>query len=342
MFKEVRIINVNSVAIFNKHIQDAAKYSSYGIIYGNPKCQQHKKGYSFIWENDVTIHLSTMIKGQVVEYVFRLDGEELPPKTAMNIWKDFSKKYKTPKFHKVKEDAPFSASPFMYYNEEYEEQRVEAIGYDLNSAYGNAVLHANLPDTTKLSNCVKVKEGYMGFTEDGKIVYDGYAFWVFPIMTQEQKQPILDYFTYWWEKKKTAKNSKEKLDAKSHLNIVVGYWQKYNCFMRAAIVEFVNNYIKGIIANRDDVLMCNTDSIVCLNEIKELKIGKDLGEWKVEHKGQFAYIGFNYQWNKDKPSYRGIASSWFGRDYDILTDGVPEQNNIYYFDKEKCRVKKRR
>lgn len=341
MFKEVRVINVNSVSAFNKHIQDAKKYSPFGIFFGNPKTFENKKGRSFVWTNDVTVHLSTMIKSQVVEYVFRLDGEMLPPKTAMNIWKDFSKKYKTPKFHKVKEAAPFSASPFMYYNEEYEGQRIEAIGYDLNSAYGNAVINADLPDTTILSTSRKVKEGEMGFTEDGKIVYEGHAFWVFPIMTKEQKQPIIDYFQYWWDRKKNAKDSKEKLDAKSHLNIVVGYWQKYNCFMRAAIVEYVNNYIKGIIAGRNDVLMCNTDSIVCLNKIDELKIGKDLGEWKIEHTGQFAYIGYNYQWNKDKPSYRGIASAWFGREYDILVDGVPEQNNIYYFDKEKCKIRKR-
>lgn len=342
MFKEIKIINVNSVSIFNKHIQDAAKYSCYGLRYGNPKTFENKKGYAFIWENDVTVHLSTLISGRVVEYVFRLDGEELPPKTALNIWKDFSRKYKTPKFHKVKEDAPFSASPFMYYNEKYEGQRLEAIGYDLNSAYGNAVIHADLPDTTLIGNCRKVKEGEIGFTEDGKIVREGFAFWVFPIMTKEQKQPIIDYFQYWWEKKKNAKDSKEKLDAKSHLNIVVGYWQKYNCFMRAAIVEYVNNYIINTIKDRDDVLFCNTDSIVCLNEIKELKIGTDLGEWKIEHTGKVAYIGYNYQWNKDKPSYRGIASSWFGREYDILIDGVPEQNNIYYFDKEKCRIRRRK
>lgn len=342
MFKEVKIININSASLFNKYIAQARQYSPLGLFYGNPATYKEKKGRSFIWENDVTVHLSTIIKGKVVEFVFRMDGEMLPSKTAMNIWKDFSRKYKTVRFHKVKEDAPFSASPFMYYNEEYEGKRVNAIGYDLNSAYGNAVIHANLPDVTRIVNCKKVQEGWMGFTEEGKIVYEGYAFWQFPIMTQEQKQPIIDYFQYWWERKKQARTQEEKLNAKSHLNIVVGYWQKYNCFMRAAIVEYVNEYIRRIISGRNDVLMCNTDSIVCLNEIKELKIGKDLGEWKIEHKGQFAYIGFNYQWNKDKPSYRGISTAWFGREYDILVDGVPEQNNIYYFDKDKCKIMKRR
>lgn len=343
MFKEVKQVNINKAAEFNKMIKWAIEHSPYGLFYGNYLTFKERKGKSFIWENDVTIHLTTMYKKQVIEYVFRMDGGLLPPKNAINIWKDFSKKFKTPKYHKTKEEALFSASPFMYYNEEYENQRVTAIGYDLNSAYGNAVINADIPDTSRFIQCEKVKNGWIGFTENGEIVHEGkFAYMQFPIMTPEQKKPIVEYFQYWWEKKLNAETKEDKLDAKSHLNIVVGYWQKYNCFMRAAIVGYVNDYIKGIIHDRDDVLMCNTDSIVCLNEIKELKIGKDLGEWKIEHKGEFAYIGFNYQWNKDKPAYRGISSAWFKKEYDILIDGIPEQNNIYYFDKEKCKIRKRK
>ena len=342
MFKERRIVNVNSVALMNKYI-DIAKKKNLGLFYGNPDTYAERKHRSFIWENDVTIHLSTCIKNQVVEYVFRLDGELLPPKTAMNIWKDFSKCYKTPKWHKSKELAPFSASPFMYCNEEYEGQRVKAIGYDLNSAYGNAVLHADIPDTSHMSNCRRVRAGEMGFTESGEIVHEGQiGFWVFRKMTDEEKKPFIEYFQKWWNKKREATTKQEKMDAKSHLNIVVGYWQKYNCFMRAAIVGFVNDHIKSIIKDRNDVLMCNTDSIVCLNEIPELEIGEDIGQWKIEHRGDFAYNGFNYQWNKDKPSYRGISTAWFGDEYDILIDGIPESNNIYYFDKEKVKIRKRK
>lgn len=344
MYKEVRIVNINSVVEMNKLIHKAYSTSPFGILEGRPENHPIKKGYSFIWVNDVRIWLSTMEKGHVVQYNFRLDGVEQSPITAINIWKTFSKSYRTPRFHEDKESAPFTARPFMYYNPKFEKQRLDAIGYDLNSAYGNAVLHAVFPDTEHIvGTFMKVKKGQIGFTEMGKVVHEGgNASWIFPIMSQSKKQKIIDYFVHWWEEKKNAKDKIEKKKAKDHLNVVVGYWQKYNCFMRAAVVEYVNEYIQSIIKDRDDILFCNTDSIVSLNPIDGLKIGEDIGEWKIEHTGKVAYIGFNYQWNNEQPRYRGISSAWFKKDYDIITDGIPNSDNIYEFDWESVKIRRRK
>lgn len=339
MWKERIIVNINDVNKFNLLLKQAFQMPS-GVVYGDPKYYKGRKGFAFIWQTDVRIWVSFASEGKVRHYNFRLDGELQSPKTAMNIYKDFSRYYKVRRYHQDKEHAPFSASPFMYYNPEYEGKRVNAIGYDLNSAYGNAVLKADFPNTNIVKTSCEVGPNEIGFDMNGNVIRQGFAVWVFPIMTKEEKQPIIDYFTHWWQKKKEAKTPEEKKDAKDHLNIVVGYWQKYNCFMRAAVVSYVNDYIRSIINERDDVLYCNTDSIVCLNPINELELGTELGQWKIEHEGDFAYIGYNYQWNKNSPAYRGISKAWFKKDYDILTDGIPTEFNVYEYDKNKRKVVK--
>ena len=66
-----------------------------------------------------------------------------------------------------------------------------------------------------------------------------------------------------------------------------------------------------------------------MKPIESLKIGKGIGEWKIEHEGEFAFDGFNYQWDLEAPHFRGTSRNWFDDGWDILKDKLPKNGNIY-------------
>ena len=71
----------------------------------------------------------------------------------------------------------------------------------------------------------------------------------------------------------------------------------------------------------------------------EALVGPEIGQFKIEHKGSFAYNGSGYQWNYESPSIRGRSKEWFKNAYpngfDILRDEIPFMANKYEFNKEK-------
>ena len=116
--------------------------------------------------------------------------------------------------------------------------------------------------------------------------------------------------------------------------------QKTNPFIRAKIIYEANKMISDLID--ENTLYCNTDSIVSLTERKDIKLGNNIGQFKIEHQGDFAYIGFNYQWNRDVPSYRSIQKSAFKEGYDMLKDPLPARGsgNIVTYNENTYRLEK--
>ena len=98
-----------------------------------------------------------------------------------------------------------------------------------------------------------------------------------------------------------------------------------------------NEKIRSLID--DNTIYCNTDSIVSLKERTDFIIGDGLGEWKIEHKGKFAYVGFNYQWKEDTVAYRGIPKTWFVKNFDITKDDLPLDGNLWYYDDKKIQLR---
>ena len=47
---------------------------------------------------------------------------------------------------------------------------------------------------------------------------------------------------------------------------------------------------------------------------------------------EFAYKNLNYQWDLNKPTYRGTSKSWFKDGWDILKDARPTDGNFFDFD----------
>lgn len=265
--------------------------------------------------------------GRIYEYIARLDGlVKENVSNGLDAFKTMSQYYKIPRPELISDSIP-SASPYLYYNEKYEGQKLYAYGYDMNSAYSYAMLQ-DMPDTSKEYHSGIVTDKEIGFDLDLNLVEVGqYAEYIFPSMPS----PFTKFVKVWYNKKEKGKNNKDRENAKAVLNYSVGYLQRVNPFLRAIIVNRCNKLIKSL--QDENTILCNTDSIVTLKSRDDLILGTDIGQWKIEHQGDFAYTGYNYQWYHDQIAYRHIPTAWFDKGWDILEDELPDDSsNKYYFD----------
>lgn len=227
-------------------------------------------------------------------------------------------------------DGNISASPFLWYNKKYERVWVDAVCYDINSAYAWAMCQP-MPDTSKPSMCKVIEDGEVGFDCEGDIQREGFSNHVFKMLDYS---PFTKFAHKWFDRKKQPKF---KQKAKNVLVYSVGFLQRKNPYLRAYIVGLCNELVRSLID--ENTLYCNTDSIVSLKERKDFKLGSGLGEWKIEHKGKFAYDGFNYQWKDDTVAYRGVPKTWFPENYDITKDELPINGNLWYYDDKKIELR---
>lgn len=314
----------------NKHLKYC--YENRLIVERKKTSKETFKNKAFVEDKLVEFRLSYKKGTKACTYIFFKDGRADSQVTdGGEAFRILSKYYKVPKFDDPKILA-MSASPLLYKNKKYENQRNEAIGYDLNSAYSFGMIQP-MPDTSvpmRQGNIIEGKE--IGFIELPKpndptqmmLVpkYKGYSLYIFPLM----ESPFTKFVEVWYNKKL---NINTKAKAKGVLNYSIGYLQRVNPFLRATIIGHCNNYIKSLMD--ENTLYCNTDSLVSLKPREDFKLGNNLGEWKVEHSGKFAFSGFNYQWNLETPSYRSKPKSWFKKGWDILKDELPVESNIYVY-----------
>lgn len=283
--------------------------------------REHVVGYNAFIDDRQTYFRLTYKEGtEVTTYVCRKDSGEHVEQQAnggeayriLNIY------YKVPKI-----TANFSASPFTYVNEKYDNTRNYCYYYDLNSAYASIMVNYDFPDTSIKPVAKVIEDNEIGFDANGDIVETGnFAYFVFPKM----KSPFKKFANVWYQKKQNAIYEDDRVRAKNVLCYSVGILQNKNTFLRAYIVNSCNEYIKSLID--ENTVYCNTDCIVSLKPKNELIIGTEIGQWKYKE-GLFACKGFSYQWNLDKPSYKGIPKGWFKPGWDILKDDIPHNGNVY-------------
>lgn len=292
-----------------------------------------------IHQKVIKFTVNTRYKGHIKEYYTFLDGREDPQMISPGLAYT-SLKNSWPELPVIPEDNPVynrvSASPLIGYNSKYENIRQEAWGYDLNSAYAYAMLKgwidASVPPQAKEID----PETEIGFDLNLDIQREGFCYFTFKKM--ETPQGIKNWVYRHYNEKKNAKTKKEKLKPKQTLNYAVGMLQRKNPWLRAWVVASCNEYIKSLID--EDTLFYNTDSIVSRRRRKDLEqnIGAEIGQWKLEHEGVVAYRGNTYQWNKDKPTYRGVPKDDFPDDFDLLVDKKPLHTNPYYYNEKENRI----
>lgn len=309
--------------------------------------------FSFVSDGMVKTTL-TMRDPQMVTYVTRKDGQKMPQVITgldafIELSKDFKREtgYNIPRFPKEEIDKIGSATPLLGFKNTKNE-RVQAWSYDQNSSYAWAACQP-MPDTRKcVGQWVEVQEGQVGFTLEAERRVPGWtiagglsleivkpgmiAEWVFDTMPS----PFAKFMNRWYDRKKNAKNPDDKAKAKQMIVYAVGYLQKVNPFLRAAIVGYANDLILSLLDKNS--IYCNTDCIVSTVKRDDLAIGLELGEFKVEDSGMFGRSGFNYQWDLDLPTYRGIPKSWFKDGWDIMKDPVPQDRNLYYLNTVKMKL----
>lgn len=349
-----RRINL-TVKEFNKKLKMVKEFCT--IRYEDPKPNlQH---YAYIVDKISKIELTFRDCGKAVTYICdKAESAYVHEKQGVEAYSTLQKYHKTPHVA-TKEEAEFSFAGILYSNKEHSGSRQYAYGYDLNSAFNYAMLQPMPKDTEKgpinyskkygMTIPRSVKKGEIGYTEglgiDGeprwKICLEGEsATYIF----KTEESPYKRFVKVWYDKKKNAKTMKEKIAAKDMLVMCVGFMQRHNFWIRGAIIGYSNRLIEGIIRKYpNNVLISNTDSIISTCRIPELeeKLGTEIGEWKFEKEGMFAYKDSNYQWNYDIPTFRGVPKSWFKEGWDILNDPLPINNNHFDFDKNKVKLVRR-
>lgn len=349
---------------FKKELDYARAY--YTIVRGKWSPGSIFKAYLIIERTKVEL---TYKKGnQTTTYVFRLDDEDPTQYTdggeAYRIMKKYARDLpdlrKDPwyqQFLDIDENGDFNIMTIgttaadASFNTSKSGKRYEnCYGYDLNSAWPY-FLTKLMPDTRDHPRIWDyVQDGEIGFdtSDDGnwKLRRKGeFAKYVFKLY----ESPFKRFVDVWYKKKKEATTNKDKCKAKGVLNYSIGYLQRVNPFIRAMVICQANEYIDSLIYEngklKDNVLLWNTDSIVSTCPLPELKLGVELGEWKLEHTGSFAFKGNTYQWNYSIPTHKGVAKGWYKNKYpngiDILKDEIPTIEDNYYIITDNNEIKVR-
>lgn len=337
MFKAERVEFVTPQKM-NEHL--ALVNECYKIILGQKKDDLPFGIRAFIQDNMVEFKLTYKRGSKVTTYITRKDlSEKRQVTTGCKAYAVGQRYFKAPDMTKICSKSAkfnwqfkkflFSAKPFIWKNDKYEGKWLEAYSYDVNSSYSYAMLK-EMPDTTVEPKEGFVKKGEVGFREDSKgdfvPCFEGsFALWVFPLIPS----PFERFVKVWYDKKIKAVSHDEKEKAKETLNYYVGYLQKKNPFLRAMILYHANQYIQSFLD--ENTIYSNTDSFVSLVERNDIIVGPGIGQFKLEKKGKFIFKGFNYQWEGEVPSIRGIPKNWFKKGFDLAVDNIPIYGNVYEY-----------
>lgn len=319
------------------------------VIFNEPEIPL--KNYAYIEDSMSYVRVTTRKDEVACTFIFRKDNVEGREQyvSGLDAFIELGRHFKRATGYNIPrwgEDFG-TAKAILTKRKDVEMKRIHnCYSYDVNSAYGKAMT-MDMPDTREIKDGHReVKYGEIGFINieretfkgfyqaEGQALQmvmagEGYASYIFDAMPS----PFVDFANRWYERKICATNRAEKTIAKEMMNYAVGYLghENLNPFLRAAVVEYANRLIRSVFD--ENTIFCNTDSIISTVRRDDLPIGNEMGEFKLDHSGDFASKDFNYQWNLEVPTYRGIPKSWFPKGWDILKDDVPSNGNEWELDK---------
>lgn len=313
--------------------------------------------YAIVKENDSNIFIETRYyepQYKATRYIVNLNDEDKATVKGLQCFNKLqqycykavaAKKYGyelLDKWYDQKDGRYYcSSKPIIGYDPRYEKAELKDIyEYDINSAYSSIMLQG-IPDVNHPYFDTKTKKNQIGFFIDEDLTMTEkpgiYCNVVFDIiqLTDDQKK----YINKLYNLKETAKTEYEHNMAKLALNAGIGYYQRFNPFIRAYIVQKCNNAILGLLD--DETILWNTDAIFSLKRRPELALGASIGEFKEIKIDRFVYSGCNYQINHEIPKYRGIPKAWFkGKQFDLLKDTLPKRCNKYIYDETKAKLRR--
>lgn len=321
----------------------------------------------FISDKRVEIRVTCIFHGEVGTFACRKDGRNVYSTiNGLDAYILLAREYSAIKKRKIPNWAgkvPAGPQAILAFRKGSEGVRQTAYGYDMRKAYCWGLMQ-KMPATEEIvGSNRRVEEGEIGFyvsdwevnppRAKGKFIYSAdyadalymaspgqYAQWIF----REEPSPFVAFAKRWFDRGLKAEDPIEKQRCKDMVNFSVGYLQRVNPFIRATVIERINNKILDLMDER--IIYCNTDSLISEEPLPFLDVGPGCGQWKLEHDGEtFAHVGFSYQWGfggKDM-HYRSIPASWFREGADILSKDLPgEEENLYYYDAVANRLKERK
>lgn len=350
MNKNIRYINAKA---FNWHLMNV--YNHGMDVIKAPRKNHESSTVANLEIGASKVKLTYRWLNKTTTYCFSLDGNNtdailspIPGHEAMRILSYYAKVPRlntlidsrvdlfqyTDEFNGKPTFAVQNSKAILWFDPNLNNSRIEGCySYDLNSSYSYAMLQ-DMPDTTAMPDEFEApKAGEIGFETNGD-VYFGPSAHICRFVFKAIESPFKRFVNVWYEKKKTAVDIETRSKAKAVLNFCVGYFARINPFIRNTIVQRANYYILSF--KDENTIYINTDSIITKAKRPDLDklLSDEVGGFKLEHEGSFAYKDFNYQWNNDLPKYRGISRGWFrsfekinGHKYDILRDEIP--NNTY-------------
>ena len=359
--KNKRIVYVSDVKEMNQRIKFCIENRFYAPTEDYARDKVNRQYYYTLDIKYTKLILRYKPKGETYgEYVFALDGSEKAQQIngalAFNLLQRMSNSGVVDltgnwNYYDSNNDQWLVGhiAGLLWFNPKYEGGRYpNCIEYDTNNSYSYAML-GDIPETKSKPRLNDyVKEGEIGFrlTQRG-ISEENYLYAIFEpgryadYIYKAIPSPFENFVKYYYNKRKKAKDSKEREKIKQILNYAVGYIARKNPFIHSCILSRARYRIEQFI-DVNTTLYSNTDSIVSMcprPDIEEL-LGDEVGQFHINHKGDFAYNGSGYQWNHDSPSIRGRSKNWFDKKFDILTDKIPfVEANKYYFDREENKIK---
>lgn len=301
--------------------------------------------YSFFHQTQKYAILTTRYfaggKGTVVSFKFDLyDDDKKSDVQGATVYATLQKYYKTVDFTKdeyvrnrlcySEAEGKFlvSVAGVLGFNRKHNRTRQKAWCYDRISAYAwHLMQDLPLGDTYETER--EVREGEIGFFLFGdsvKLAKPGqYASFIFKL----QPSPFKPFVEKYFKEKSEATTQLDKQRAKDMLNFGIGYFQRKNPFIRYYIVLKANELIDSLID--DDTLMWNTDAIYSRRKRDDLDIGDNIGQFRLEYEGDFAYIGNQYQKGTEPPHARRVIRKLFKPGFDLLKDPMPKGDEIQIY-----------
>lgn len=321
------IEDIHDVEVFNKLLNAALSLTHVLYKAWDDRAEDESCAiYSFVEDLEIRIKLTTRVclvndrplfAETATTYIFRKDGERLYHTDPAESYKLFQSTWKIkplttsdPGLAEEVGKTPkgsyyLSASPLLGYREDTDKRIDYVYVYDQNAAYASILL-GDLPDVNQAPGRDRdVKEGEIGFVlcEGLPLVYPGhYANVIYPLIASPFKKLVTRLY-----KQKLTGSPRERADAKNHVNFAVGYYQRTQPFLRSYVVNSCNRRILSLID--ENSIMWNTDAIYSLRERKDLSIGYNIGQFKVEYEGLMAHKGFNYLTSK-RICHRGMNKAY--------------------------------
>lgn len=335
---------------FNSKLDESDGYVTHLYPFEQrPESETHQGYHRYINDKTLYITLTYKIGGQWRSYKTNKakvydEGYTQTVVDPIRAYTIFSRVVKPVKIPEVDRDKVHNIGGYTDFHPDKKGHYVRAICYDVNKSFFNAC--KNMMPTTIVDKYCAPKLGEVGFPASGIPVIgpsDHICYYVFKLDWHDGLRRYVDLYS---QKLKKATDPNVRRRLKDEINLSIGNLAHHNPFLRNMIVWWSNEFIKSKVD--DNTIWSNTDSIVSSVPRPDLEIGDDVGQFKIEHDGEFIQNVTGYQWVTDHViRWKGVSQDRIkifekkeGRQFLIDRDDLSTVQNLYIFDYGKQKLKK--